>query len=562
MANVTRNSVGYSKVFAIGVDGGTLELVQPWAQAGKLPTFARIMAQGAVGELESTIPPITGPAWASFMTGKNPGGHGVGDWMRRVDGGYRLTPVNATEIKSRLFWDLLGQAGKRVGIINVPVTYPPRPLNGFLISGLLTPRGSQDFTYPPALAQQLQQELGSYQAHLSQFYAKGRVEPFLQDLWGLIEGRTKAALYLMDRFEWDFFMVHYFATDAVQHALWHCMDPKHPQHDPREAERYGNAILECYQRVDTAVGQLISELDDDTVLLVMSDHGAGSLYKYIYLNNWLLKEGYLKLKQDPFTLLKSLAFRLGFTPESLYRGMARLGLNKVAFRAQKKTRYNLLRTFFLSAQDIDWGGTKVYSIGNIGQIFINLKGREPMGIVEPGAEYEDLRDEIMAKLRQVRDPETGEKVMERVYKREEVYSGPYLPQMADILILPKDLSYQAAGLSEFMSNTIMAPSFGYTGGHRMQGLCMLRGDCIRPKSELKGARIIDLAPTILYLMGVPIPADMDGMVLKGVLEPEFLAKHPIQMAESEVTIEDDGSGFSEEEAEMIAERLRSLGYVA
>jgi predicted AlkP superfamily phosphohydrolase/phosphomutase len=158
--------VRYSKVFAIGVDGGTLELVRPWAQAGKLPTFARMMAQGAVGELESTIPPITGPAWASFMTGKNPGGHGVGDWMRRVDGGYRLTPVNATEIKSRLFWDLLGQAGKRVGIINVPVTYPPRPLNGFLISGLLTPRGSQDFTYPPALAQELQQELGSYQAHL------------------------------------------------------------------------------------------------------------------------------------------------------------------------------------------------------------------------------------------------------------------------------------------------------------------------------------------------------------------------------------------------------------
>lgn len=550
------------KVFAIGIDGGTLELVKPWAKSGKLPTFARIMDQGALGELESTIPPITGPAWTSFMTGKNPGGHGIGDWMRRVDGDYRLTPVNTTDIKSRLFWDLLGQAGKRVGIINVPITYPPRPVNGFLISGLLTPRGNQDFTYPPELAQELQQELGSYQVHLSQFYAKGRVELFLQDLWRLIEGRTKAALYLMNRVEWDFFMINYVAADAIQHGLWHCIDPTHPRHDPQEAERYGNAILECYQRIDTAIGQLVSKLDDDTILLVMSDHGAGSLYKYIYLNNWLIKEDYLRLKRDTCTRLKSLAFRLGFTPASLYRGMARLGLNKFAFRAHKKTRYSLLKMFFLSAQNIDWERTRAYSIGNIGQIFINLKGREPMGIVEPGVEYEDLRDEIIARLRQMRDPETGEKVTEQVYKREEVYSGPHLPQMADILILPKDLSYQAAGLSEFMSNAIMAPSFGYTGGHRMQGLCMLSGDCIRFNSELKEARIIDLAPTILYLMGVPIPTDMDGVVLESVLKPEFLAKHPIQIAELEETIEDAGSGFSEEEAEMVAERLRGLGYVA
>jgi predicted AlkP superfamily phosphohydrolase/phosphomutase len=555
--HVTRSD---RRVFAVGLDGATLDLIRPWAEEGKLPTFGRILEEGSSGPLRSTIPPVTGPAWVSFMTGKNPGKHGVGDFLQRATGQYRRGLADATSVKAEPFWLTAGRQGKRVGVINVPVTYPPYQVNGFLISGLLTPRNTGNLAYPPGLAKELRGAIGGYRVNLDHFYAKGSGDEFLADLRELVDTRKKAAKYLMTRYEWDFFMVHFIATDWVQHFLWHCMDPTHPRFNESEAQRYGTAILEVYQQLDGALGELMGGLDQDTVLLVMSDHGFGPFHKYVYLNNWLLEKGLLFLKRGPATRFKHALFRAGLTPSALYQALARLKLVKVAFKASKKQRYDVLSTLFLSWQDIDWQRTRAYASGNVGQIFVNLRGREPQGAVEPGREYEAVREQIVAMLGGLTDPETGVPVIEHIYKREEIYSGPYVDQMADILFLPRNLEYVATGLSDFVSNEVVAPSFAYSGTHRMDGIFMLRGDVIKAGSIAEGASIVDMAPTIMHILGLPVPRDMDGRVLTELLDEEFVASRPVVYSDEEES-RVAGPGLTEEEAEEVRDRLRGLGYV-
>jgi len=549
------------KVFAVGLDGATLDLIKPWAQEGMLPTFARILREGSHGKLRSTIPPVTGPAWVSFMTGRNPGKHGVGDFLQRSAGEYRRALVDSTGIKAEPVWITAGRQGKKVGVLNVPVTYPPYEVNGFLVSGLLTPRSTKAYTYPASLAKELDQAVGGYRVNLDHFYVKGSGERFLADVKALLKARTRAAEYLMGRYDWDFFMVHYIATDWVQHFLWHCMDPTHPRFDKVEAELYGDAILEVYQQIDSALGTLMARLGRDTVLLVMSDHGFGPFHKYIYLNNWLLENELLALKKGPATRLKYLLFRLGLTPSSLYRALARMMLVKVAFRASKKQRYDLLSTLFLSGKDIDWSRTKAYSSGNVGQVFINVKGREPSGVVEPGREYREVRAQLISRLSELRDPETGDLVLEHIYKREDVYSGPYVDQLPDILLLPRNLEYIATGLAEFVSNAVIEPSFAYSGTHRMDGTFILWGAGVKKGLVAEDAAIVDMAPTILHLLGLPVPRGMDGTVLTSMLDEEFVAAQPVRYTDEEGAAESTGTGLSDEEAEEVKERLRGLGYV-
>jgi predicted AlkP superfamily phosphohydrolase/phosphomutase len=434
-------------------------------------------------------------------------------------------------------------------------------VNGFLVSGLLTPRNGVKFTYPEGLAEELNKAVGGYRVNLEHFYARGKADSFLDDVRALVDMRTRAAQHLLSRYDWDFFMLHYIATDWVQHFLWHCMDRTHPRFDEREARTYGDSILEIYQRVDRALGELVGGLGQDTVVLVMSDHGFGPFYKYIYLNNWLLEKRLLSLKDEFATRFKDALFSMHVTPSSLYGLLDRLGLVRVAFRASKKQRHDLLSAFFLSWQDIDWTKTKAYSFGNVGQIFINLRGREPQGIVEPGEEYEELREEIISNLAELRDPETGAQLAEHIYRREEVYSGEQTEELPDILFLPLNMEYGATGLSAFVSNHVVAPSFAYSGSHRMEGVFILSGAGVMPGLVVEGAQILDMAPTILHLLGLAVPREMDGRVLTEVLDQRFLAARPVAYTDEAGTPAAPEHGLSEEEAEQVVERLRGLGYV-
>ncbi len=552
------------KTMIVGLDGATFDLIRPWAASGRLPTFRWLMSEGTFGELRSTIPPMTAPAWTSFMTGKNPGKHGLYDWIYRRQDSYDVSPVTARSCAEPKLWSLLSEAGKRVCVYNVPMTYPPEAVNGIMVAGMLTPSVRSPFTYPADLYKEITRQVDEYILYPDpgQAYSDAGVDAFLERLYKTIENRLKVLRFLRAKEGWDFFMVVFNGTDAIQHALWKHMSPEHPQHDTAKAGKYGSAILEFYQYMDTWLAGLLEDLDEDTLLMIMSDHGAGPFRKFIHLNNWLRQEGWLQLKAGSRTRVKAELFRAGFTPMNVYNLLMRFGLGALKREVVRGKGQGLLKSLFLCFGDVDWSRTVAYSLGNVGQIYLNVCGREPQGIVEPGIGYEAARDQIIRRLADLRDPVTGERVVEEVYRREEIYAGRYLERAPDILFIPKNLEYFGFGEYEFGSNEIIENVVrGISGTHRMNGVVMLKGQPIQRGVELQGAAITDLAPTTLYLMGVPVPEDMDGQVLVEALEPQYADLDSLRHAETVSRPASDPQVLSPEEESQIVERLRGLGYV-
>lgn len=554
------------RVFVVGLDGATFDLIRPWAQAGDLPTLARLMGTGAWGELRTTVPPMTGPAWTSFMTGQNPGKHGIFDWIARRSDAYDVMPLSARHRQTRSLWALASQAGRRVFVFNVPMTYPPEAVNGILIAGLPAPAARPDVAYPTNTYDEITRLVGSYILYPDpgQAYSDSGVDAFLSRLYRCTDDRIRILEHFWQKERWDLTMVVFNGTDAVQHALWKYMDPSHPLHDRARAAQYGDAILQFYRRMDAWLGTILDSLDDDTVLMVMSDHGAGPFHKFIHVNNWLMREGFLCLRRTLLSQAKRLWFTVGFTPMQVYNLLMRLGLGAFKREVVRGRGQVLLKALFLSFAEVDWRRTQAYSLGNVGQIFLNVRGREPLGCVARGADYERVREAIMAGLMDLRDPDTGEAVIEQVFPREEVYQGPYLDQAPDILFLPRNLEYFGFGEYEFGSNRVIEPVVrGISGTHRMNGVLLLAGRPIRAGQKIQGAQIVDLAPTILHLLGLPVCSEMDGRVLTEALTaPVRPASLPVAVSDPDwAGTPSDGDDFTADDEEAVLERLRNLGYV-
>lgn len=544
------------RVFVLGVDGAPLSLMRRWAEEGHLPTFQRLLSEGAFGDLESVFPPLTAPAWTSFLTGRNPGKHGVGDWYVTTPGSYRLRPVDSRSIRCSTIWDEVREGGKKIVSLGLPMNYPPPEVEGIVVAGLESP-GSGCAAFPESVQAEVMRVIPDFRTRLREAYRPGRAEPVIHDVLSLVDIQSKLAQHFLHTAEWDLFVLQQQAPDWAMHFFWHCMDTGHPRYTEEEARRYGDAILRVFKRIDQGFAKIVESLPPHTDVMVVSDHGFGPLDKFVYLNIWLMSLGLLQLKRDPLTRVKRLLFDLGVTPSALYRLAERTGANKFAFRAGKESRYKILSRLFLSQDNIDWPRTKAYSIGNIGQVYVNVKGREPEGSVEPGAEYEAVRDEIMASALAWTDPDTGENVISRAERKENVYSGPYMDELPDVLLFPREFRYQGAGLSEFMSNRLMGHTFAFTGGHRMEGLLLAWGPHVQSR-HIEQASIIDITPTILHLLGLPIPSDMDGRVLLECLD-EAVAQG-VDRKESASAASARGEGYSPEEEREVAQRLRALGY--
>ncbi len=548
----------------VGLDGATFALIKPWAAAGYLPTLARLMREGAYGELRSTVPPMTGPAWTSFATGTNPGKHRLYDWIARRPGSYEFLPVTARDARAPTIYRLLGERGRRVCVLNVPMTYPPEPVNGLLVSGMPAPSTRNVVTHPPELLEEIIQHTGDYILYPDpgQAYSDSGIDAFLKRLYRCTDLRVQTLEYLRGREAWDFTMVVFNGTDTISHALWKFMDQQHPLHDPGRFARYGTAIRDYYATLDGHLANILDTLDEDTTLLVMSDHGFGPLHKFIHVNNWLIREGLMHIRPGLRPQLKKKMFNLGFAPMNVYNALMRLGLGALKREVVRGQGQGLLKALFLSFSDIDWANTKAYSLGNVGQIYINVAGREPQGCVRPGAEYDAVCQEIITRLRELRDPRSGEPVVEHIYRREEIYSGDYLEQAPDIVFIPTRMEYFGFGEYEFGSHKIIEPlQRGISGTHRMNGIFMAYGANIRPVGELSGAQITDLAPTILHLMGEPVPAHMDGRVLTELLPAGFRPVQTVDAKEWEPQPAGEGDALSEEDVEILTGRLRDLGYV-
>lgn len=542
-----------SRVLVIGIDGGTFDLVRPWAEAGDLPNLARLMREGVHGPLESTLPPVTSPAWPTFATGKNPGKHGVFDFIRPTGGQFEL--VNASSVRAPTLWQILSQAGRTVGVMNVPVTYPPAPVNGFIIAGMLSPMNGA-FTYPPDLLSGYADQMKPYRIAPRVQAKRGNEAEFAADLLEMVERRGEYALRLMQDYPYDFLMFHFQATDIVQHAFWKFVDPTHPLYDPQEAARFGPTVKRIYQRVDGFIGQMLDRLQDDTTVIVMSDHGFGPLHYVVNLNLFFLEQGLLQLKHGAWTRLKANLFRAGLTPASVWHLIEHTGLQNYVWQVSKSTRNKVVGKF-LSFDDVDWSHTLAYSIGHVGQIYINLKGREPHGIVEPGVEYEDVRQRVTETLSRLRHPKTGQPLTDQVIPGDQVAHGPYAHRSPDLHLVLDGYKTIVFPLFATDGRIVTRQIRGDSGCHRRHGIFIAWGADIQPEGTVSQARILDLAPTILHLMGQPVPDDMDGRVLTEALTTSrAVERRPAGLGEAEAK-----AALSAEDAAEVEERLRALGYL-
>jgi predicted AlkP superfamily phosphohydrolase/phosphomutase len=504
----------------IGMDGADLDLLGPWLEEGRLPTLARLYRQGAHGRLRSTIPPMSPEAWSSFATGTNPGKHGVVNFVQPKPDSYELRFCTGALRRGRTFWGLAGEAGYRVGVINVPMTYPPEAVNGFLIAGPDTPGVQADFTYPRELKSDLLAVTGSYDIH-GDYWGQVTPREYLHRIVATVESQAQAWEHAASRHQPEVLVAVFGSTDRAQHFLW-----QYGPGSPTARQEFGEAdpLFAVYEAVDRAVARLLSGMGHDLTTFVMSDHGGGPCDRVVYLDRWLQNRGLLTYRGSREGLRRSLlrsAYRLA-------RRHAPRGVKDLL-----KTRWSGVREQVEGAalrDPIDWERTRAFFLGTeSAYLYLNLRGRFPQGTVSPGAEAARVCDQIASGLQQIRDPETGEPVVDSVSRKEEIYHGPpeTIRLLPDLVVTWRGSRYvvrrawaePAASPGVFVEHGVRTGeaarlmSLAVTGCHRPHGLLLACGPGITPGTKVQNAAIVDLAPTLLQRLGVPIPEDMDGRVL-------------------------------------------------
>jgi predicted AlkP superfamily phosphohydrolase/phosphomutase len=556
------------KVFLLGLDGATWDVLSPLVSDGQLPNLARLMREGASGPLRSVFPPLSPVAWTGVMTGKNSGKHGVFEFLEQAHDPLGGRVNSSRSIKAELVWEIAGRYGKRTVAGGVPMSYPPRPAPGFFLGDFLSPPSAADFASDPAIFAELEQALGGpYRPWSTAVHDGGRESQALTELTDFLDHHLRAVRFLMERCDWDLFVFDLMATDRIQHELWHVWDQTHQAARGRDFTQLRQGFIDFWKRLDESLGGIAAALPADCAFVLMSDHGFGPIESYVNFNVWLLEQGFITLNDSFYVKQKYWCYQRGITPEWIYNIMARLGLasQRVSrFRGKQKSGLERLsESVFLSRRHIDWSRTRAYSQGNFGQIFINQRGRQPHGCVPPSA-VRPLLDNLKAALASISEPETGEPLVRHVYEREELYSGPHAHLAPDLTVVLHNWRYRTIGLHDFTTHRVISPAFGPTGDHRMEGILVASGPPFLPGALPLEANLLDIAPTLLHLLGVPVPADMDGRVLTEILNPAYISAQDGNAAERP-TASPNGdpipAAYTEEEDAAIQQRLADLGYL-
>jgi predicted AlkP superfamily phosphohydrolase/phosphomutase len=517
------SSSSHPKALVIGFDGGTFDLIEPMMSAGKLPNLAKMAAEGLKSNLRSTVLPLSPPAWTTFLSGRNPGAHGIYDFAKRVEGTYKFRPTSSADRRSRPIWDIIGHGGGNSVIVNVPLTYPPTRLKGVMISGFPTPTAGQDYTYPQETLARLRSEFGDFSIHKPKvLYRKGREKEIAEETNAITRTQTKITKFLMGQMDWSLVVSVFDATDVIGHYFWAYLDPKHPKYDPRLAPKVVKMVEDVHVELDRAVGVLFDAAGEESLRMVVSDHGFGPVYYGVYVNNWLLEKKYMRFKGNISARAKYFAFRHGFNVYNFLRLGKKLGLVKSIESAYSTRSLSLRMLNFLSLDfdDIDWAKTRVYSFGNMGQLYLNLKGREPEGVVER-SEAPALIDELVEGLRSLKDPYRGELMFDSVHPKDELYSGEETFNAPDVVFLDQKMVYAAHRMFELGSSRLVTPHPIYSGNHKMEGILLASGPTVRGSRPVPEPNIIDLAPSILAYLGLGVPAELEGRVI-----PELVGDRP------------------------------------
>jgi predicted AlkP superfamily phosphohydrolase/phosphomutase len=546
------------RVLVAGLDGATFDLIRPWAGRGTLPTLDRLMREGAWAPLRSTVPPVTPLAWSSFVTGTNPGQHGIFGFAARAPDTYDWYATSAATRQGITLWDWASCYHRQVGVVNMPMTYPPEPIpGGYMVSGLGVPDVDVRFALPDELQRDLLRRFDPEQL-VEQPVSLYDPDSFVDYLLRTVDDNLAITNVLLDRFpDTDLLCTVFTATDRVQHFYWRQMA------EGMGSERQRTAIERVYRRVDGALGQLIDALPGWDVL-VMSDHGAGPYRHLVGMNQWLASQGWLRWqagsgKGEGSALggWRRAYRRVGHAlPGGIRRRLKALTPASWMAKARREmTHWSL---------PVVWEDTRAYSAGFGGNIYLNLRGREPLGQVGRGSEANRLLDEIEAALRGMRDPDTGSPVVEQVHRGQELYRGARVDEAPDLVVSWHDGYYSMAGMSGpgapiFQGNLTWPHSRAvHSAEHRQHGILVAHGPQVRPGVQADEADILDLAPSILHLMGLPIPSSMEGRVLA-----EWLTTGRTP------TVEPAGAGkapgpqpaYSDEEEQLVRDRLRDLGYL-
>ncbi len=455
------------RVAVIGLDCAEPGLVFD-AFADELPNLTRLMSQGTWGPLASVDPPITVPAWSCMVTGRDPGELGIYGFRNRTDHGYRsLAVADSGAVRRARVWDHLARAGKHVVVVGVPQTSPPVPVNGELVSCFLTPDPRTDpFTYPESLRAEIERLVGPYRVDVRNFRSEDR-DRILAEIYQMTEQRFTVCRHLLDTRPWDFFMMVEIGLDRIHHAFWRFSDPAHPRHEPEH--RYRDVIRNYYAYLDEEIGTLMERFDEDTVVMVVSDHGARPMHGAICVNEWLADAGYLVLEERPSAVTS------------------------------------------FSEVKVDWRRTRAWGEGGYYcRLCLNARGREPEGIVEPD-EFEPLRAELTDRLEALPGPD-GKPIGTRVFRPEQLWRERQgIPP--DLIVYFGDLAWRSNGsLGHGRHWTFENDTGPDDANHDRNGICVIAGPDVAP-GRRDDLAIYDIAPTILGLAGVPGDGGLRGRVI-------------------------------------------------
>jgi predicted AlkP superfamily phosphohydrolase/phosphomutase len=472
-------SATVKKVLVIGLDCAEPSLMfEQWRD--QLPNISALMKQGAWTTMRSTVPPITVPAWSSMMSSKDPGTLGVYGFRNRKDYSYSgLFFATSTSIREPRLWDILSQAGKHVVVLGVPQTYPPSKVNGVMVSCFLTPDpATTQYTYPPELREEIDAVLGKnqYLVDVSDYRTEKR-DQLLKEIYDMTERRFKLARHFIKTKPWDFFMLVEMGVDRIHHAFWKFFDPRHRKFEPNSP--FANAIRDYLIFCDRQIGELIASIPaadrDKTAIVVVSDHGGKRIDGGIAVNEWLIREGYLSVTEYPTT------------PKPLGK--------------------------LVAEGKVDWSRTRCWSEGGYyARVFLNVRGREPNGIIEPG-DYEKVRDELIGRLEALGD-ENGKPIGTRVYRPQELYRD-CRGVAPDLVAIFGDLYWRSIGSIGYNAIHVFENDTGPDdANHAQEGMFLLAAPQFA-KGKIPSINILDVAPTLLTLYGLPVPADMQGIALRG-----------------------------------------------
>ena len=546
-----------AKIIVLGLDGASPDLIFPWIKEGKLPTFKMLMERGVYGSLCSTIPPVTGAAWPSFMTGKNPGKHGTFDFVKynplAYDGWKEQAIVTSDLFAGTTFFDLLSHLGYKVGVITVPVTYPVWEVNGFMVAGYPCP--DTDKNYICSKWEDVEIE-GSLNFN-AEYYKSTPEDKILADGLSMMEKRTRFALSAMEQFKLNCLVIVLGAIDRAQHDFWKYHDPDYKHRHPEKNDKYRDAILRHYQKADWTLRELMEKMDDQSTLFIISDHGGGPHPPtYFQVTRWLYDMGFLKYKTSKSYFYRSL------------RGLKKKA-EKLVFRGQSPIKTPMaVQNRFSYVERVDWKRTKAFvypmQFPSAG-IVINVKGRQPSGVVKPGNEYEELRSNIIEQLLDVVDPQTNGKVVKSAFRREDIYHGEHVKNAPDVVFLTNE-GYEAFQDPnrelENLFNPVDEDTLDrFSGLHRMEGIFFAYGRQFCENMRADNLNIIDVLPTILYSMGVAIPNDVDGKIPLNVFKESFIKSKKVEYCNPLPGNTGNVSTLSTEEEASVKEKLKGLGYI-